>query len=386
MNPKVAGAHAATLIAALLPAACMQTVVLDHPRTDGGRGDADAEADSSDNDATGGGDGSNDHGLHCVVGDTRPLTVSQDVPSIFIALDRSSTMRAPLGTNGSRFTVTRDAIEKVLMTFGPLVQFGYVEFPGLPSDNDCMNIYSCCASVTTSLVRAGTSLMGITSMLNRCDQGTQVNCLPNSPDARPIIQAISRIEMAYTGLPRNTGPLYALLITGGEPTCSAQQGPDPAVCAQTGFAINNLLVSSSNPHFSTFVVGVGDVAGALNASNTGNQCLDDLAQAGGLLRDSGPPFYYPATTDPLVHSYLNTIVSGTVCRINIDDSNFDSDPAQIEVNLNGTIPYDPTNQNGWNINKSQITIYGPACATFVTNLTTTSRQLVVKGCNDPRPN
>ena len=381
MNPRVAGGHAAMLLAALLPAACMQTVVLDHPLADAGHGDADAStSDANDNDVGDG--GPNDHGLHCVSGATPiQITAPPEVPSIIIAFDHSTAMGTrPAGWSGTKFSVARDAIENVVLgTYGPFVQFGYVEFPGLPADGDCMN-GGCCAGVPSQLVRAGGKLMEITTMLHQCSpQIQQVGCLTS--DLRPITQAISRIESTYTGLPRNTGPLYALLVTGGEPTCSGGSSSDPP-CSQAAAAVNNLALSSGPPVL-TFVVGVGDVQGAPNLLNTGNRCLDALASAGQEPRD-GSPLYYPATTEVLLRSYLSDIVSGTICRIDINDP---IDPDQIQLDLNGLILRDPTSQNGWNFDPTsrnkRIIIYGPACDTFVSNLTMSSRSPVIRTCPNP---
>ena len=397
MTMRTGGGRAAALVFALFPVACMQRISLDQPsgssggatgnQDGGGTGQGGLGPGGSPNDG-GSGDGSSDH-VHCMGGGLAPvISATREIPAIIIALDRSSSMNTRMGTaGGTRFSVTRDALLDILSSFSPNVTFGYVEFPGIPPSQSCDNNNGCCASGVT-LVKAGDGLNGITKQLGSCSsQPSQVGCL--TTDSAPTAQAMSHI--LSNNFPGSVAPRYALLITDGEPTCSLQSSSSmDSPCEQTKSAITNL--NFSNIPMPTFVVGVGDIQGAMNADVSGNACLDTLAQAGGVERDSGSPFYYPAKTDDLVRMYLNDIVKGTACHIDVLDA-INSDPDRVEVDIDKmVVQHDLTNQNGWNFHQvkaaqasspavfdyTRIDLFGAACMRYVNS----ANQPVVKSCPD----
>jgi hypothetical protein len=395
MTMGTGGGRAAALVFALLPVACMRQISLDLPSGGGGTGSMDGGGPGGGGGLGQGGggpsdggptDGATDH-IRCTSGSVAPsISAKREIPAIVIALDRSSSMNKSLGTTGgSRFTVTRDALMDVMSNFNGNVTFGYVEFPGIPNDQSCDNISSCCASGVT-LVKAADKLDPITKLLSSCSsQPSQVGCL--TTDSTPTAQAMAHI-LSFN-FPSNVLPRYALLITDGEPSCPLQSSPIDTPCEQTKSEIASLNFSS--PAMPTFVVGVGDnIQGTMNADLSGNACLDALAQAGGVGRDAGSPFYYPAKTEDVLRTSLNDIVKGTACHIDVTEANFDPDRLEVDIDKMMVLR-DLTNQDGWNFQQTRaaqpnspavfdptrINLYGAACTHFIT-----SNQIAVRSCPD----
>ncbi len=361
----------------------MQTVVLDHNGSGGGGGSVlnglgggfgnggNGVSDGGSSDAT-----PDNRGPHCSGGTAlMPLNVDQEVPSIMFALDRSPSMTRPLGTSGSRFSVTAKAITDTVGSYSPLAQFGYVEFPGVPSNGNCPQS-GCCAggSVPVSPPGSPTSIVGaISARLGACTTSSQNNC-PGT-DATPTGQALNKIVNAITG----TGKwLYAVVLTDGGPSPNCLMNAlSQDVCEETQQQISSMSsTSSSNTPISTFVVGIGDITPP-------DDCLTGMAIAGGHPAATAP-FYISAGTDTLVHSQIDNIVTSTICNVDIKDSSFDANrPVEVDFG-NSTILPDPNKANGWDLdrNAARITIYGPACNQLIQGLKSSSHHVVVKGCLD----
>jgi len=148
MTMRWGAARSALLLAALLSAACMKNY--EFPASGGGGGGV-----SGGNDAgpVGGGNGMPDGGgnsdashLHCSGGaSAQSITVTQEDPAFMFVLDRSKSMLMPLGTNnGTRFSVTKDAINTAVSSslYSTVAPFGYFEFP--TADSSCSNL--CCTA------------------------------------------------------------------------------------------------------------------------------------------------------------------------------------------------------------------------------------------------
>jgi len=377
-----AGGRSALLAAALLPAACsMKTIVLDHGGTAGGGG-----ANGIDAGLGGGGNGVGDGGtsdanrVHCSGGaQSFSLAVAPEVPSVMFAVDRSPSMgKNNLGTSGTRYTVIRAAISDTVTKYTSLAGFGYVEFPGQSSDSSCSD---CCIGgfVPPSL---GHGPGAILDKMNSCwnPAAGQYNCLGSSE--APSAQALKKIS---TSLKNSMGPLYAILLTDGPPSCSLDSTPD--VCDQTAQLVSDMALSL--PHIVTAVVAIGDVP--IDSDDGGppiNNCLSNIAFAGGQPSGMSSPFYYVANTDVLARSQIDSVVSGTICHIDITEPSFDQNPTRLEVDVNGTpIPNDPI--NGWTLSTRldgvpRLDFSGTGCTSLISGLNRSSPRVVVKGCPDPR--
>jgi len=375
MTRRWGAARSALLLAALLPAACMRTFEFDPPGGGGGTSGGDAGPGGGGNGVDGGNsDGSH---LHCTGGASpTSLTVEQEVPSIMFVLDRSPSMLKNVApTSSSRFLVAGSAITDTVHNYSQVAQFGYVEFPGLPSgDNSCPQS-GCCAGGTVPVAPTGSSggiVSAISMRLMACTNNSQNNCA--FTDATPTGQALKKVVNAITGK-----WLYAVLLTDGGPSPNCVlSSSSPDVCVETQQQISSMSNESSPTPISTFVVGVGD-----SISPNDEDCLGGMATAGGHSTGTAP-FYIVANTEALVRSQVDAIVASTICNVDVIDSFDTSRPIEVDFN-NAAIPNDPTKTNGWDLdrNKSRITFYGPACTTLIQELKTTPKRVVVKACVDP---
>jgi hypothetical protein len=295
-----------------------------------------------------------------------------------VALDRSTSMNNSRVGNGTRLTVTVDAVKTLLNAYGSVIQFGYVDFPGLPPDGSCSSAVGCCAGTVIAPARTGQSnkIMTISRQLDEC---------PNSPqcintDQTPTAQVLSRIGSALpSGL---LGFWYTLLVTDGEPSCASGQSSKD-LCDQARDEIS--MLDSLN--VSTYVVGIGgDLTPSSGDPSVGNQCLNALALAGGTNRTT-TPYYYAASNlaNSDLHNALVTIANQAVCHLALANNNTQFDRDRVDLAMGSSLiprdtsggsgPQDAGPANGWSFDPgstSTITVVGKACETFVSLVTNPS--------------
>jgi hypothetical protein len=383
-------ARSALLLAVLLPAACTRTYEFDPPNGGGGGvNGSDAGPFGGGNGVTDGGGGNSDGShLHCG-GNTSVSSFNavQDKPAFFFALDRSRTMLTGLGgNNGTRFSVSRDAINAVLSSSSPyasLVPFGYYEFP--TGDSSCNNNVCCAAGFPS---RTGQSLP-IAQALGQCSMSSQsLTCNTNS-DSAPTGQALQKIANSWKQ--NSPGPLYTFLITDGKPSddCAFDSSPSAgSACEQTTNLINNMNDGSTfSPPvtpITTIVIAIGAVeldAPPPPSTATYNSCLNKMAFAGGHPALNSPTAYTLATTEAALRTQIDTIVTNAVCTFDIDSA---IDPrSPFEVDYNGSqVGADPL--NGFTLDKTKLTLTGSWCSTLMTAMKNNTRHNVtVKSCVDP---
>jgi hypothetical protein len=327
--------HAARAVGALLlglaPAACMQTVILEH--ADGG--------------ASSGVDGG-DSAPSCQDGVFTALSFTLNSPDVVIALDRSASTSSRFG-DGTRLTVAQDALRQVVATYQNVIRFGYEEFP--TSAAGCADSAGCCAGDVTA-VPAPRNQLAIERAMDQCVSSLG-GC--TTTDATPTARAIARSHDFYAGFDDRTKDRFVLLMTDGNPSCANNGGGAQAACNDATSEIAQLNATEVK----TIVVGVGEDV-------IGSNCLDSMALAGGAERDNRSPYYYNATDAGLLTSHLATImhnIARLTCHIDLRLPT--SDPAQVQLFLSGApVPRDATNQNGWNFDAGsslKITIYGSWC-------------------------
>jgi len=377
------GGGTALLLAALLSAACTEKVVLDHPVGAGGGGGAFGLGGGIGNGGNGFGDGgvsdaAGDSRLHCSNGQSIAVNVSQEVPSIMFAVDRSPTMRMPLDGTMARFAVTRDAINAALNKYQQLATFGYVEFPGDGNDSSCGD---CCAGGFVPLIspsNTNNAQTAIMPMMNQCWSLSmqQYNCIGSSES--PSGQALQKIARTFRNTSTSAGQLYALLLTDGPPSCAVFDPMAPDFCDQTASQISDMNIGP--PKIGTFVVVLGTVTDSKNI-----QCFNNLASAGAT--SGGGSSYYPADTEALVGFQIDRILSSTVCRLNISPNQqpFDQNPARIEVDVKNGQPILNTDaSNGYAVTTTasgtHIDFVGTACTMLIGALKSSPRSISVRGC------
>jgi hypothetical protein len=303
-------------------------------------------------------------------------------PDLFIVFDKSGSMDLPApGGGGSLWQVMTQALNSVVMNLQDRIRFGLQLFP---SPNSCDTV-----DVTVPL--AGNNAAAIAAAI--------AAVLPDG--ATPTTSAIQKAQGYLAGVP-GPNPKYLLLATDGLPncgmpgpntpcTCQAPLIPDPvnanACCFPPPFPCPNFIpipcipdeadapaaigavMAAAGAGIKTFVIGIANGGGGTGAEMT----LDGLAQAGGVPRAGGPPFYYPANSGAELEAALAAI-GGQIASCTFQLATPPPDPTNIRILLNGVeIPRDPTRMNGWELDgpdamgNYSITFYGGACNTIQTS-------------------
>src|SRR3954452_12091548 len=146
----------AVVAGALLLAGCQQTVAFKLLDAGGGgsRGMAGAGGMAGFGGMTGFG-GMAGFGNAGSDGDVCPIsqrvTPTPESPTVIVALDRTTSMTAPLGPpgSGSKLDAVRAALERLVYQYATVVRFGFVGFPGKgPSTGgSCSASGECCSSI-----------------------------------------------------------------------------------------------------------------------------------------------------------------------------------------------------------------------------------------------
>jgi hypothetical protein len=354
MTPRTGAGGAAVLLAALFPAACLQTVVLPPPQARGTGGTGGLGSDGgnlADGPISGDGVGP------CPAGTA--LKIRYDAPTVMIALDHSGSMMSThfgSSTTATRLTAVQGVIKDLFATFGTKsVNFGYLEFPQVQQNRTCNN--GCCVG-TVNYPLSG-SQVGIRDAMDRCaPPNPSATCLPASDaNATPTAQALSWVMDAFNLVKPNVGPQkITLLITDHEPGC----GGSADACMQAQMQVATL----SSSHIPTYVVAVS----AESIPGATDSCLTDLALNSLVPRDSSPRYYW-ATSDATLRSYLTNPVQTAACYAQVDDSNFDPRRTNVDVAIDGERVPQGT-KDGWTFidlsnGRLGIQFSGTACTKYL---------------------
>lgn len=249
-------------------------------------------------------------------------------PNVLIVLDRSGSMDANLGDQGTKWEVAQAAIGQVVSEFGGQVQFGLSLYPGL--DPAC-DVGSGCAPGDVFVdVATGTAdeIIDVLALVETCTLGT------------PTAEALAGLQ-DYPGLEDLERPNFILLVTDGKSTCDS---PVSVVGA----------LRNETPEIKTFVVGFGDGADP--------EELNEMAEAGGTALDGDPKYYQADDAQALVDAFGEIAGSVLSCTYLLDV--VPPDPDELYVYINGMkILRDPIHTDGWDYDSqtNRITFYGPPC-------------------------
>lgn len=209
---------------------------------------------------------------------------AEKCPNLHIILDRSGSMTATLG-NGTRWTVAKDAIRKIVDRYDGQLPLGLTIFPlaSCDAESPVPPAYKSKAQIITAIDRQGPS--------------------GSTPTGAGLSHAA-----ALNQLKDPSRKQFVILITDGGPNCNS-------TCPSTVAQLQAMLKQS--PSIQTFVVGFG---GGLAASE--KDCLTQMGAAGG--RPSGTPEkYYVADNAEQLNKALADIlnvVAGEFGNGTCDDS------------------------------------------------------------------
>jgi hypothetical protein len=329
---------------------CRQLVVFDN-FVDGG-GTIDSGGSQTDGASA---DGREDAGgSFCVGGGSRTINVTIPSVEVIVALDRSTGMNGRFYENTQLGAGTAKELDALVGRYQAAIRFGLVMFPS-PSPG-CFGPPECCVGPTSPPTSPG--LFAFDYALNACNQ-PGANCPTTSQ--RPIAQALDTAYVSNSDVRSR----YVLLVTSGDPGCTAAIGGD--FCRDAEFEASQLTGAGIR----TNVVGVGVPDG-------GRGCLDRLARAGGL-GSSASGAGSPAELAKELDDFVAQIGHADACELDVHSALAPSD--QVIVFQGGmAVPYG--GPSGWDFdgsNRSSIRLHGTACDRLLLEGTTS---LSVKACPD----
>src|SRR6185369_1802020 len=118
------------LLLLLVAPACLQTVVLERPPSDGGLpGSGGGAAGGAGTGGSPGAGGGPWNPGFCANGAFASLSPMPRSPDLVIALDRSSSMSTSRFGATTRLEATQQALRQMVSTYQKTIRFGYEEFP-----------------------------------------------------------------------------------------------------------------------------------------------------------------------------------------------------------------------------------------------------------------
>jgi hypothetical protein len=250
-------------------------------------------------------------------------------PNVLIVLDRSGSMDAKLGDEGTKWEVAQDAIAQLVTQYSTQVRFGLSLYPGL--DPECDEGMGCSAGDVFVDVGGDTAaqIIDVLGLVDTCTLGT------------PTAEALEGLQ-DYAGLEDLERPNFILLVTDGKSTCDP---PVPMVAA----------LRDQIPEIKTFVVGFGDGADP-------NE-LNAMAEAGGTAVMGEAKYYQADDAQALVDAF--GVIAGSVLSCTFVLDKVPPDPDELYVYINDVqVLRDPIHVDGWDYepNSNQISFYGPPCS------------------------
>jgi hypothetical protein len=290
-----------------------------------GRGDINGDGD-------GDGDGDRDAGpVTCESPQLIGMLNLGDPPDMLVLLDRSGSMTLVLdGLPNTRWEIMQAAVKELTAGLDDYLHFGLSVFP---------NYADCEVASDIEIPIADLNATAIADFID--GQWAAGNT--------PTLQALENAAAHYQSIPVNPAGQFVILATDGAPNCGF---PPDASVVQLG--------ELAGAGIQTFVLGVGDSIDLTLDAN-----LNDMAQAGGVPRSSGPPYYYPAANVQELEDAFRAmalIAFQPACSYTVltEDA---LDPRRVSVTLGGTpIPWDTDHLDGWDFSADNvISFFGTSC-------------------------
>jgi hypothetical protein len=271
---------------------------------------------------------------------TQNVRIDSDVPQVIVALDRSFSMFQHRA--GKTWWVwVKQALLTYMQSNEGAIEFGYEEFPGRST---CDPTAGCCAGRV--LVPPYLNSHWQIEHEWRCDGMACFETAIESPSG----DALGRIRSHYDGQRDPANHRFVLLITDGDPSCSA----NPKECTDAGHEASQMFSTNG---VKTIVLPIGDEARA-------STCLDAVAVMG-QTRQAGDTSF-PAVSDPdqLDAELAKAMapVEERACRFVIRDNLKDPEKLVVTVNFK-PLDRDPMHKEGWDLDAggSEIQLFGSVC-------------------------
>jgi hypothetical protein len=280
---------------------------------------------------------------------------------VLIVFDGSESMGIAFG-QGTRYSVLADVLSDLVDAYQLRIRFGLAQFPGADGSCPGESVMGCCAGPPSVEVALG-------------DGAAVQEALKNAPTLAgntPTASALRRAFEHYGGLTDGVPDRYVLLATDGLPSCtlsgelSSSQSADgedglPNACRDAVSQVDAL----AGQNIGVLVLAVGaepndDPAGPPD-------CLDQMAQAGGMPKSSTGPGYYSVASPESLQETMEYIFGGLArssCRFALVPA--PDSTAQVTVYLDrDEIPRDQNRENGWDFDpageRGNVRIFGEYC-------------------------
>ena len=280
---------------------------------------------------------------------------------VLIVLDASESMGIAFGP-GTRYSVLANLLSNLVDAYQSRIRFGLARYPG--ADALCLGqaVVGCCAGPPSVEVALGDG----EAMQEALSSGLLL--AGNTPTA----SALSRASDYYAGLNDGIVDRFVLLATDGLPSCTlsgqlSSNSPgdaDSGVSSPCQEAVDQVQ-ALSNQGINVLVLAVG-------AEPTDNpagppDCLDQMAQVGGMPSSPSGLAYYSAASPEALQTTIESIFGGLVnlsCRFELDPAPTAS--AVVSVELDGQpIPRDLNHNDGWDFDSpgamGYVRIFGEYC-------------------------
>jgi hypothetical protein len=277
----------------------------------------------------------------CVIGSecgSVEITGDPVIPNLFIALDRSCSMRDPVGTQ-SKWQIAVAAINKMLADQTGSIHFGMGLFPDI-------DLNKCEQTPATFPIQPGAE-SGISSFLTGA-LALAHDWYPDNPCVTNIDTGIQQAS-ADPAFSQPGTKNYVLLVTDGKQSGCSVAGGDNGT---------TLMIDTMNATrgIKTFVVGFG-------AEVDPNQ-LNIFADKGGVPSSTGTTRFYKAEDQASLDAVLAAIARKTLsCSYSLTQTPPDVGSVYVYVNNSEEVPRDTTRMSGWDYDTSSntVTIYGALC-------------------------
>lgn len=271
--------------------------------------------------------------------------VRQQTPQVIITLDRSASMWKKYGTSTiTRLATVQNALRNVIKTYREAIHFGYLEFPV----RDCGE--ACCAS---EIIPPNPRTQQLIEKRWSCEflPATCAQTMNDSPTAVGL--KASRLFFAQED-PWHASR-HVLLLTDGEPSCTARATENPCT-----MAVNEVGKLALEHKIFTRVFGLAEEV-------RGSACLDMMATLGANTQAGQAATHSIAITPEQIYAELDHwlgALSKEACTFRLPSSFVAGQRLTVRADRK-MIPQDTARKEGWDYDVAEaptrVTFYGSYC-------------------------
>jgi hypothetical protein len=289
------------------------------------------------------------------------VNLNPSVVDVLMVLDGSDSMGIGFGS-GTRYSTLADLLSNLVGDYQSRIRFGFAQFPGSDALCSGKTVTGCCA---------GPPAVGVAPNNGAAVQQAVKDVLPLAGNT-PTASALRRAHDYYAGLVDDATHRYVLLATDGLPSCTLSGALSSNQPSETDGGVSDACQDAVAEVQALVRDGINVLVLAVGAELTDDpegppNCLDQMAQAGGMQSSAGREYYSAASPESLQET-LEQIFGGverTSCFLELDPP--PPSPTLVAVYLDGQeIPRNP--DHGWDFDlvgdadpTSRIRILGEYC-------------------------